>query len=338
MKSIRVKDFGSFEHVALVEEKTPEPSDYEVLIEVKACGLNYRDLAIIKKKGTLSPKPNLIPVSDGAGEVVKTGKKVTRFKIGDRVAGAFFQHWQSGEQTLDNSRGAWGADEDGWLTEFKSIHENSVVKIPEHLSYEEAASLPCSAVTAWSSLTKPHPLLPGQTLLLQGTGDVSLSALQLAKLFNLRVIALTSTEEKETLLKSMGADHVINYRAVTEWSQEVLQLTDNRGVDRVVEVAGPATFLNSLRSCCPEGQIMVIGFASRKTEQELTYMDIYRGGAAVIPMDVGSRTDFESMNRAISHAKLKPKVNKVFAFDEVIEALQYMENGAGIGKTVIRVS
>lgn len=334
MKCFRINSFGSLDALKMCREKMPEPSIGQLLVKVRACSLNYRDLSMLFGKGTLSPRKGLIPLSDGAGEIIETGDSVSRFRKGDRVAGIFFPYWQAGTLNQDTGRGAWGLEADGWLTQYKVISEEALVSIPQHLSFEEAATLPCAAVTAWNSLMKPRQLKAGQTVLIQGTGGVSLFALQFAKLMALKVIALTSTEEKAQLLHKLGADHIINYTEHGDWYHQVRELTDSRGVDRVVEVGGPGTILNSIKSCMPGGEIILLGFAS-ESDRMLNFMDIYASGAMLIPLSVGSREDFEEMNRAIAQAKLRPLISQTFTFDETIEAWHYMQKKKHTGKIVI---
>lgn len=334
MKYFRINGSGSLDALKMHCEEVPKPSTGQVLIKVKACSLNYRDLSMLFGTGTLSPRDGLIPLSDGAGEIVEMGENVTRFREGDRVAGIFFPNWQAGTLTQDTGRGAWGLEADGWLTQYKVISEEALVSIPQHLSFEEAATLPCAAVTAWNSLMKPRQMKAGQTVLIQGTGGVSLFALQFAKLLGLNVIALTSTGEKEQLLRKYGADHIINYTKHSDWYYQVRELTDSKGVDRVIEVGGPGTIVNSIKSCMPGGEIILLGFAS-ESDCKLNFMDIYSSGAMLIPLSVGSREDFEEMNRAISQAQLRPLINRTFTFDDTVDAWRFMQSKKHTGKIVI---
>lgn len=334
MKCFRINSFGSLDALNMRIEDEPKPSRREVLVKVRACSLNYRDLSMLFGKGTLSPRKGLIPLSDGAGEIVETGDDVSRFRKGDRVAGIFFPNWQAGALTQDTGRGAWGLEDDGWLTQYKVISEEALVSIPQHLSFEEASTLPCAAVTAWNSLMKPRQLKAGQTVLIQGTGGVSLFALQFAKLLGVKVIALTSTQEKEQLLREQGADHIINYTQHSDWYHQVRELTEGRGVDRIVEVGGPGTIAHSIKSCTQGGEIILLGFASEGNSM-LNFMDIYASGAVLMPMSVGSREDFEDMNRAISQAQLRPLISRTFTFADTVEAWRFMQGKKHTGKIVI---
>lgn len=334
MKSFRINSFGRLDALKMTQEEEPKPSRREVLVKVRACSLNYRDLSMLFGKGTLSPRKGLIPMSDGAGEIVEVGEGVSRFNKGDRVVGIFFPNWQAGTLNKDTGRGAWGLEADGWLTQYKVLSEDALVSIPPHLSWEEAATLPCAAVTAWNSLMKPRPLKAGQTVLIQGTGGVSLFALQFAKILGINVIALTSTDDKEKLLNEMGADHIINYKNNRDWYLQVREITEGKGVDRIVEVGGPGTITNSIKSCTPGGEIILLGFASAG-DSMLNYMDIYASGAVLMPMSVGSREDFEAMNKAISHAKLRPLISKTFTFDDTVAAWRFMQEKKHTGKIVI---
>ncbi|ASN16631.1 zinc-dependent alcohol dehydrogenase family protein [Pantoea ananatis] len=336
MKSFRVKEFGDIDFLEMVEECTPQPGKKEVLIKIKACSLNHRDISMLLGTGTLSPLKELIPCSDGAGEIVEIGKDVTRFVKGDRVAGIFFPNWLGGELSEQTARGAWGLESDGWLTQYKVISEEALVRIPSHLSYEEASTLPCAAVTAWNSLLQPRALKAGETVLIQGTGGVSLFCLQFAKLLGLKVIALTSTPEKEAMLRKLNADHIINYKEHPEWHNQVKELTNGKGVDRIIEVGGPGTINNSLKSCSPGGEIIMLGFVAG-SDYKIDYMTIYSSGAKLIPLSVGSREDFESMNKAISFGKIKPVISEVFRFEETKAAWIIIKQKKHIGKVVIKI-
>jgi len=334
MQSYRLEHFGRIEGLHLVNEVRPVPERNQVLIRVRACSLNYRDLAILHGTGTLSPKPGLIPLSDGVGEVVEVGENVSLFSVGCRVAGSFFPYWFAGPLDTAAGRGAYGTQADGWLTEYKVVDEEALVSIPDYLSWEQAAALPCAAVTAWNSLQKSRPLQPGETVLTQGTGGVALFAVQFAKLMGARVIALTSSDEKAQLLTSLGADSVINYRQHPEWSNNVRELTLGAGVARVVEIGGPGTLNQSLLSCQPGGEIALLGFVANGGPS-VDFMTLFKSGATVRPFSVGSREDFIAMNRALSFSELQPVVDRVFTFERAIEAWRYFDSRQQIGKVII---
>ncbi|MEJ4045560.1 zinc-dependent alcohol dehydrogenase family protein [Erwinia sp. SLM-02] len=336
MYSYRLNDFGSIDHLQRVEEPRPRPGRQQVLIRVAAVSLNYRDLAILHGKSTLAPQAGLIPLSDGVGYIVECGEDATRFACGDRVAGIFFPQWLGGSLTPGNSGGAWGSRADGWLTEYKVIDEASLVSVPDYLSDEQAATLPCAAVTAWNSLTQSRPLQPGETVLTQGTGGVALFAVQFARLMGLKIIALTSSEEKAALLRELGATHTVNYRLHPDWYQQARALTDGVGVQRVVEIGGPGTLQNSLKSTASGGEIALLGFVAAGDES-VDFMTLFTSGATVRPFSVGSREDFERMNLALAQSRLKPVIDRVFSFSETREAWRYFDRQQHCGKVVIKM-
>jgi len=336
MFSYRLERFGSLDGLTLREESPSRVGRNQVMIKVRACSLNYRDLAILHGTGTLSPRPGLIPLSDGVGEVVEKGEAVSLFNLGDRVAGSFFPYWAAGPLTTAAGRGAYGTQADGWLTHYKVVDEETLVAIPDYLSWEQAATLPCAAVTAWNSLQQSRPVQPGETVLTQGTGGVALFAVQFAKMLGARVIALTSTDDKAQRLKQLGADETLNYRQYPTWSEQVRELTAGEGVARVVEVGGPGTLTQSMLSCAPGGEIAMLGFVAQGS-LAIDFMTLFKSGATVRPFSVGSRADFIAMNRALALSRLQPVVDKVFPFEQAIEAWRYMDEGRHVGKVVISI-
>jgi NADPH:quinone reductase-like Zn-dependent oxidoreductase len=274
-------------------------------------------------------------VSDGAGEVIEVGAGVTRVQRGDRVAGIFMQNWLSGEVSPYVARSALGGSVDGVLAEYVVLNENGVVHIPTHLSYEEAATLPCAGVTAWNALTT-WMLKPGITVLVQGTGGVSMFALQFARLAGARVIATSSSDEKLKKAGELGASDGINYRSVPDWDKAVLERTNGIGVDHIIEVGGPGTLARSLNAVRVGGRISMIGLLTGP-ETAVNPMPILGKQIQVQGVFVGSREMFEAMNRAIALHHLRPVVDRVFPFEEAREALRYLESGKHLGKIVIRV-
>lgn len=337
MQSYRLERFGSLEGLRLVNEEKPVPGRNQVLIKVHAVSLNYRDLAILHGTGTLSPQAGLIPLSDGVGEVVEAGEAVSLFNVGDRVAGSFFPYWFGGSRDAAAGRGTYGTQADGWLTQYKVADEETLVAVPHYLNWEQAATLPCAAVTAWNSLQKSRPLLPGETVLTQGTGGVALFAVQFAKQMGARVIALTSTDEKAGVLSELGADHIINYRQHPAWSTKVREITRGEGVTRVVEIGGPGTLNQSLLSTAPGGEIALLGFVADGSPS-VDFMTLFKSGVTVRPFSVGSREDFIAMNRALTLSQLQPVVDKVFNFADAIEAWRYFDNRLQTGKVVIAIN
>jgi NADPH:quinone reductase-like Zn-dependent oxidoreductase len=317
----------------LFQESPPAARDDEVVVRVRASSVNFRDLGILA--GHFGPyvKSDVVPLSDGAGEVVAVGPKVRRVAVGDRVAATYVDGWISGE-TLDIGFGR-GGDSDGMLAESVVLSEQSVVKLPEHLSFEEGATLPCAAVTAWNALSVYGTLLPGQDVLIQGTGGVSLFALQLAKLFGARVIATTSTAEKAARLRQLGADEVVSYREQPAWEQVVLELTAGRGVDLVVEVGGAATMPKSILATKPGGRISVVGLMTGIPDSGFAGAFFGRN-TRFHHIHCGSRDSFESMNRAIGYHRLKPVISHQFGFDEAPAAYAALADKQHIGKIVIQ--
>jgi NADPH:quinone reductase-like Zn-dependent oxidoreductase len=333
MRAWQISSFG-VDSLEFVERPTPSPGPGEVLIKVHAISFNYRDLLMIK--GLYNPKLKLprIPCSDGAGKVAAVGEGVTAWKPGDRVAGIFMQNWQDGVLTAAKAKGALGGDIDGMLAEYVVLHENGLVAIPEHLSFEEAATLPCAAVTAWNALSAGN-LKPGATVLIQGTGGVSIFALQLARLRGARVLGISGSHEKLERAYSLGLDAGLNYRDNPEWDQWALEETGGEGVDLVVEVGGLGTIARSLRAIRIGGVIAQVGVLTGPADP-LPLPFILHKMAHIQGIYVGSRKDFEDLNKAISLALLRP-VGENFNWSQAREALRRMEEASHFGKLVLTV-
>lgn len=319
-----------------VDVAEPKPARGQVLVKVHACSLNYRDLAIVKGQYRAGAKNDLIPLSDGAGEVVAIGDDVTRVKVGDRVAGCFFQRWIGGDSPADAHSSALGGGIDGMLADYVVLEEGGVVKVPDHLSYDEAAALPCAAVTAWHALVEHGGLIAGKTILVQGTGGVSIFGLQIAKMFGAAVVATSSSDEKLARVKDMGAAHCINYKTTPDWEKAALDFTGGRGVDQVVEVGGAGTFAKSIAAIRVGGKVSMIGVLSRQAE--INPMMIMAKRANVQGISVGSTQMFEALNAALSVSKVKPVIDKTFAFADTIAAFKHLESAAHFGKIVIKVA
>jgi NADPH:quinone reductase-like Zn-dependent oxidoreductase len=314
----------------------PKPAYRQVLVKVKACSLNFRDFAIARGSYRMGVKDNLVPLSDGAGEVVETGPGVSRVKAGDRVAGNFFQRWSGGEPSGDTHKSALGGGIDGMLAEYVVLEEDGVVKVPQHLSAEEGATLPCAAVTVWHAMFEHAKLKAGDTVLLQGTGGVSIFGLQFAKAMGIRAIITSSSDDKLKRAKALGAAHGINYKTTPEWDKAALDFTSGAGVDHVVEVGGAATLTRSFSALRPGGKVTMIGGLSGGAT-ELNPGLIFSRRANVQGISVGSTQMFEAVNRAIEANAITPVIDTVFPFAEAKAAYHHMGSGAHFGKIVIAV-
>jgi NADPH:quinone reductase-like Zn-dependent oxidoreductase len=336
MKAYQLTAQTGIDALHLEEIPKPKPGPGQVLVRVHATSLNYRDLMIAGGRYGAPVSLPLIPLSDGAGEIEAVGAGVTRWKTGDRVMGTFSQHWPNGPVTREVFGSALGGTVNGMLAEHVVLSAEGVIAMPRHLSFEEAATLPCAALTAWHALVISGRVSAAQTVLLLGTGGVSIFALQFAKMHGARVILTSSSDEKCEHAKSLGADDTINYRTTPEWEQEVLRLTAGAGADHVIEVGGTETFSKSLRALALGGTISVVGGVSGFTSQ-VVLGDILGKSAVIRGIYTGNREMFEAMNRAITLHRLQPVMDRVFPFFEAAAAYQYLESGAHFGKVVIRV-
>ncbi len=315
----------------------PRPGPGQVVVRVRATSLNYRDLMVAGGRYGAPVSLPLIPLSDGAGEIAAVGEGVTRWKTGDRVAGTFFQNWQTGPVRREAFHSALGGALNGMLAEYVALSAEGVVALPPHLSFEEGATLPCAALTAWHALVSDGNVSADQTVLLLGTGGVSIFALQFAKLHGARVIITSSSDDKLAHARALGADETINYRTTPEWDAEVFRLTAKVGADHVVEVGGTATFPKSLRALALGGTISVIGGVSGFASH-VPLTDILGRSARLHGIYVGNRDMFEAMNRAIARHQARPVIDRVFPFSEGPAAYRYQEAGAHFGKVVITLS
>lgn len=334
MKAYRFDQAGSIDHLTLHDEPEPTPQRGEVLVRIRASSLNYRDIAMVHGNYVGQQRTGLIPLSDAAGEIVAVGDDVTSFKVGDRVINTFHARWYGGHPPATLGKEAYGSDRDGWLAEYKAVSQEALVAAPEGLSFEEAATLPCAALTAWTALSGFEPIRPGNTVLTQGSGGVSVFAVQLAKLLGARVIATTSSADKAARLKSLGADEVINYVDLPQWGQQVRELTGGKGVDRVVEVGGPGTLQQSIRAVANRGEIALIGFLG-SGHSEIDFNTLFRSGAVLYRISVGNRAGLQELVNAISASGLKPVVDTVFPFEKALDAWHHFDQRAFFGKVVI---
>jgi NADPH:quinone reductase-like Zn-dependent oxidoreductase len=336
MKAYEINQFG-VDNLSLVEREEPKPAANEVLIRMHATSLNYRDLMMVE--GSYNPKLKmpLIPFSDGAGEVVEVGSEVTKWKTGDRVSPTVMQGWIEGGISFQKARTTLGGDLDGCLAEYRTFNETGLVRIPDHLSYEEAATLPCAAVTAYHALYVSGYLTSGDTVLLQGTGGVSIFGLQLASVYAAKTIITSSSDEKLERARKLGADELINYKEREDWDRAVLELTEKRGVEHIVEVGGAGTMQKSLNAVKMGGHIAVIGALSGG-KSEVNPVTILMKSVKLQGIFVGSRQMFERLNQMLCQLPhLKPVIDKVFEFEDVKDALKYMKSGSHFGKIVVRI-
>jgi len=339
-KSWTIEGKDGFESLKLNKEApVPKISDYEVLVRFHAASLNYRDLIIPKGKYPFAQRTGVVPCSDGAGEVVAVGPKVTRFKPGAKVVTLFNQGHLGGSLNTQTVTSGLGGTIDGTLRQYGSFNENGLVTMPASLNWQEGSTLSCAALTAWNALYGLKPLAPGDVVLTQGTGGVSIFALQFAKAAGATVIATTSSAAKAETLKKLGADHVINYKEDPNWGEKATSLTPgNEGVNHVLEVGGPATMAQSLKAVKIDGVISIIGFLAGNAKEQPSFLDALTNICTVRGVLVGNRNQLEDMNRAIEANKIKPVVDdKVFTIDEAKDAYQYMWDQKHFGKLTIKI-
>lgn len=336
MRVYRFATLDSLDDLTLYDEPTPEPQRGELLLRIRAVALNYRDLAVVLGRYVHSARAGLIPCSDAAAEVVAVGEDVRDYAPGDRVVGAFHPRWFGGAPPAGWAGDTYGSGRDGWLAEYKVVPEATVVPLPDTLSDVAGATLPCAAATAWNALSGPVPVRAGHTVLTLGTGGVSIFALQLARTLGARVIATTSSPAKAETLAALGAKSVIDYTETPNWGARVRELTEDRGVDRVIEVGGPATINESLHAVAPGGEVVLIGFLSTDNPG-IDYFALKGTTARTRAIAVGDRTVLEEVVRAVSTTGLAPVIDRVFAFDEAGAAFAHLQSGRHVGKIVIRL-
>jgi NADPH:quinone reductase-like Zn-dependent oxidoreductase len=320
-----------------VEVPVPQPGAHQVLIRVHATSLNRRDIFVLHGQYPVGTRQVLVPVSDGAGEVVATGSAVSRFHVGERVAGTFFQNWISGRAPANAAQSALGGFIDGMLSQYVALDEAGVVKIPATLSYEEAATLPCAGVTAWNGLFTRGRIQPGDYVLLEGTGGVSLLGLSLAVAEGAKPIITSSHDEKLARAKTLGAIGGVNYATNPDWERSVRALTDGAGVQEILEVGGKDSLAHALATLGSGGHVALIGGLSG-FGGEVPVMTLMNSNITASGIYVGSRADFEALNAFIDAHHVKPVIDKVYEFQDAAAAFEALEKGESFGKTVIRVS
>jgi NADPH:quinone reductase-like Zn-dependent oxidoreductase len=335
MRTYELRD-KNLDSLTLLERPTPRPRPKQILVRVRATSLNYRDLLVATGRYLhLELKMPLVPLSDGAGEVVEVGADVRAFAAGDRVAGNFFQKWHDGPFDAEKSGSAMGGAVDGTLSEYVVLEEGGAVKIPQALSFEEAATLPCAGVTVWVGLHSIGGIRSGDTVLAMGTGGVSVLALQLAKSLGARVILTSSSDAKLARGKALGADEVINYKTTPDWDARARELTGGRGVDHLLEVGGAETAPTSLRAVRDGGNLTLVGILTGRPGDRSALAKNDRG-VKVASVYVGSTKHFEELNASLERAPFRPVVDRVFSFEQARQAYEALQGAAHFGKIVIR--
>lgn len=336
MKAYELQSFG-IENLKQVDRPDVEPGPGEVLVAIKSTSLNYRDYLTVIGEYNPRQKMPLIPLCDGAGEVIAVGAGVKRLKVGDRVASNFAQDWVSGQPNISQLRTSLGGPLDGCLVEQRIFPEYAPVKLPDYLSYEEASTLPCAAVTAWSAMMQAGTKA-GDTVLVLGTGGVSIFALQFAKMQGAQVIVTSSSDEKIARAKGLGADHSINYRTKPNWSKEVRRITRMAGADHVIEVGGTGTLEHSIMSTKLFGHISLIGVLAGGGAAPVNMTPVLMQNIRVQGILVGGRDSFEEMLRAMQQHTMQPVIDRVFDFNDAPAAFEYLAAGKHFGKVCIRVA
>ncbi len=334
MRAYEIMSDGGVDALALNERQSPEPGKGEILVRVRASSINYRDLATIENpvpRGIAFPR---IPNSDGAGEVIGVGAGVTRFKTGDRVAGCFFQNWSDGRITAAAMASALGGAIDGMLADCVALSETGAVHIPAHMSFEEGATLPCAGLTAWNCLVEQGGLKAGNTALFLGTGGVSIIGLQIAKMVGARAIITSSSDEKLSRARGLGADELINYRQTPDWEAQVLEMTNGAGVDVTIETGGGGTLEKTIEATRIGGIISLIGILAGGT---IDPTGVMRKSIRLQGVYVGNRRMFEDMNAAFALNQIHPVVDQVYDFEDARSAFHAMRGAGHSGKLVVKV-
>jgi NADPH:quinone reductase-like Zn-dependent oxidoreductase len=336
LNTVAQLDAGALDNIVIVRRPVLKLEPWQVRLRVRAASLNHRDLLVIHGHRSDPSRVPLVPLSDCAGEVVEVGCDVKRFKIGDRVSAAPLPAWVTGPFSGEMLASALGGAVDGVLGEYFSCDQRAVVAMSDWLSFEEAATLPCAALTAWNALFEQSDLKPGQTVLVQGSGGVSIFALQFAVAAGARVIATSCSDLKLERLRELGATHAINYRRQPDWSRAVLEVTNGTGVDHVIETGGAGTLDQSIKATAVGGCISVIGVLTGATGTFDT-LPILKKTLRLQGIVVGSVEMFERMVGTIENLKISPVIDRTFDMQEIVAALKYLASGRHVGKIVVRV-
>lgn len=336
MRQYRLRQEGEELQIVECEAPPPAPGPGEVVVRMRAASLNYRDLLMLRGSSGSGGGGEVIPLSDGSGEVAEVGPGVVEFRRGDRVAACFFPDWEEGPFELRYHRKALGGSVDGVLTEYAVFPASALVEAPPHLSFEESACLPCAALTAWHALVERGALAAGETVLVLGTGGVAVFALQIAVAHGARVIVTSRSPAKLERALELGAWTGVPVGERPDWDRAVWDLTDKRGVDHVVEVGGPGTLGRSLNSLAAEGRIALIGVLTGKGPPDASLFQLLARNARVDGIYVGSRAMFERMNDFFTQHAIHPAIDRVFGFGEAAEAYAHLASGSHFGKVVIR--
>ena len=335
MKLYRLAQHGSLDHLTLVGEPAPAPASDEVLVRIRAASLNARDLMVILGPSPYGPRPGLIPLSDGAGEVVAIGSEVTGWAEGDRAVLPFRPGWIDGPLEPQMIATDLGGGVDGVLAEYVTVKARALVRLPEAVSFEAAAALPCAGVTAWNAIRQGAAPLAGDVVLVQGTGGVSIFALQIAKALGCRVIATTSSDARAERLLALGADHVVNYRDRSDWDAAVLDLTGAKGASRIVEIGGAGTLPRSMTCLASQGEIALVGLLDNPMDT-ISPLPLMRGMGVLRGISVGSRAHLAALV-AFMADRFEPVIDSVFGFEQATEALGHLAARQHFGKVVLRI-
>lgn len=334
MRAYQIQTADGIDAIQRIELPDPKPGPGAVLVGMRAASLNYRDLIITRGGYARNNRCPVIPLSDGAGEVLAVGEGVTRFQPGDKVVNCFFEDWEAGEVTEEQFQTARGGGIDGVLAEYVVFSQRALLPIPESMSFEQAATLPCAAVTAWQALVTLGNIQAGDSVLTLGTGGVSLFALQIAKMHGANVIITSSNDQKLERARELGASETINYRSNPEWQNAVRELTGGRGVDNVVELGGPGTLEKSLACTKLGGRISLIGVLTG-VDDAVNPLPALFNRLTIAGVYVGSKSMFEDMLRAFATNGVEPVIDRVFPFDDAIDAYRHLKSANHFGKIVI---